>query len=156
MQNLKQEAAAKAKEMRVNPRSIKEWQALGDGDLSKIRRLGQNELPGTQSIKPAVKEKGKFKPAGDRADVDNSRCKKIDSEGEDTIHEDEWDDDRNSSDGKDPDDDKDSEDELSINSSDCALRVKTPARAATLANTFQVAIILKDFQEKQSFYLLCN
>ena len=42
MQQLKQEAAQKAKDLRVNPRSIKEWKALGDGDLSKIRRLGAN------------------------------------------------------------------------------------------------------------------
>ena len=47
MQTLKQEAAARAKELRVNPRSIKEWQALGDGDLAKIRRLGANaDQPG--------------------------------------------------------------------------------------------------------------
>ena len=42
MQQLKAGAAAAARESRVNPRSIKEWKALGDGDLSKIRRLGDN------------------------------------------------------------------------------------------------------------------
>ncbi len=52
MQQLKQEAAEKAKELRVNPRSIKEWKALGDGDLSKIRRLGAN-APGDKEDAPA-------------------------------------------------------------------------------------------------------
>ena len=62
MQDMKLEAAAKAKELKVNPRSIKEWQALGDGDLSKIRRLGPNEPTQTSpAIAQSATVTGKLK-----------------------------------------------------------------------------------------------
>jgi len=56
MQQLKTRAADAAKKARVNPRSIKEWKALGDGNLHKIRRLGDNALP--------VEEGGDSAPGG--------------------------------------------------------------------------------------------
>jgi hypothetical protein len=71
MQQLKQEAANKAKELRVNPRSIKEWKALGDGDLSKIRRLGAN-APGeeeqAQDAKTTSKSAGRKRLSADASD----------------------------------------------------------------------------------------
>lgn len=45
MQALRKEAALVAIEKKVNPRSIKEWKALADGELDKIRRLGSNAQP---------------------------------------------------------------------------------------------------------------
>ncbi len=82
MQQLKQEAAQKAKELRVNPRSIKEWKALGDGDLAKIRRLGANAAGESEDVIDTAPKAGPKSSARQRlsADSDESDCASLDEE----------------------------------------------------------------------------
>jgi hypothetical protein len=96
MQLLKQEAADKAKELRVNPRSIKEWKALGDGDLSKIRRLGANapgdkEQPQDTPPKPAAKSPARKPLSADSSEsaADSNESPSESEESEDASLEEE-------------------------------------------------------------------
>jgi hypothetical protein len=83
MQQLKQEAAQKAKDLRVNPRSIKEWKALGDGDLSKIRRLGANAPGEKEDVQDAASKSAKKASARKRLSADS------DESGDASLDEDE-------------------------------------------------------------------
>ena len=107
MKQLKEEAAACARELRVNPRSIKEWGALGLGDLDKIRKLGSNREDeaqgsaddggdhsdgGKRKSKPGKSVKSKPARGGGGGGGGRKRAKPAlssESEGEETESEDE-------------------------------------------------------------------